>query len=313
MMGINLAGQKLQKNYTASIAEAKILVVDDQPINIQVINQTLSADYNVFMATTGQQAIDFCLKTPPDLILMDVLMPGMSGLETCKKMKEQEPLQSIPIIFITGLQEQAEEDACWQAGGIDFITKPVNPVTLRNRVRAQLTLKFQTDLLRNMAYFDGLTGVYNRRYFNDYYARQVLTAQRLNQPLTILMIDIDYFKQFNDAYGHLAGDDCLANVAEALHISLKRPADLLARYGGEEFVAVLPDTDQQGAIHVAKLIQKNVEALAIAHESSEFKQVTVSIGIAVSEPNQKHELPLTQLADEQLYQAKAAGRNQYKI
>lgn len=312
-MGINLVGQKLQKNYTASITQAKILVVDDQPINIQLINQTLSADYNVFMATTGQQAIDFCLKTPPDLILMDVIMPGMSGLETCKKMKEQESLQSIPIIFITGLQEQAEEDACWQAGGIDFITKPVNPVTLRNRVRAQLTLKFQTDLLRNMAYFDGLTGVYNRRYFNDYFARQVLTSQRLNQPLTILMIDIDYFKQFNDSYGHLAGDDCLADVAEALHISLKRPADLLARYGGEEFVAVLPDTDQQGAIHVAKLIQKNVEALGIAHESSEFKQVTVSMGIAVSEPNQKNELPLTQLADEQLYQAKAAGRNQYKI
>lgn len=293
-----------------SLPNATILVVDDQPINIQVIYQILGEQYQILMATSGPEAINVCKKSMPDLVLMDVVMPEQDGLTTCKLMKADSEIANIPVIFVTGLQQQSEENACWDAGAVDFIQKPVNPSTLQNRVKAHLTLKRQADLLRSMAYVDGLTGVYNRRYFEKYLHSQVAVCKRLQQPIAIMIIDIDHFKQYNDHFGHLAGDDALKLVAQCLKNSSQRPADLVARYGGEEFVCVLPNTDSTGAAHLAAQMLVAISDLAIEHPTSTTGKVSISIGVAATT---NYSTNLTQLADEQLYLAKQQGRNRYCV
>lgn len=163
------------------------------------------------------------------MIILDVVMNDMDGLEACRRLKQDPSLRDIPVIFVTSSRDNDDEDDCWDAGGVDFLLKPVNAKTLLNRVKVHLTLKFQADLLRQMAYLDGLTGVFNRRYFDDFLLRQVAQVRRTGEPLSILLLDIDYFKQYNDCYGHLAGDDCLRKVADYLKSAIRRPLDMVAR------------------------------------------------------------------------------------
>lgn len=301
---------ELNLTYLQAVDDATILVVDDQPINIQVIYQILGDQYQILMATSGAEAIKVCKKSMPDLVLLDVVMPEQDGLTTCKLMKADPEIANIPVIFVTGLQQQSEENACWEAGAVDFIQKPVNPNTLVNRVKAHLLLKKQSDLLRSLAYVDGLTGVYNRRFFDQYLHSQLAVCKRLQQPIAIMIIDIDHFKKYNDHLGHLAGDDALKLVAQRLKQTSKRPADLVARYGGEEFICVLPNTDIRGATHLAQKMLSAIRDLDIEHPTSPVGQITVSIGVAATTD---YKLNLTQLADEQLYLAKQNGRNQYSI
>ncbi|MFQ3198546.1 MAG: diguanylate cyclase (GGDEF)-like protein [Paraglaciecola sp.] len=289
--------------------KASILVVDDQSINIQIINQILIDDYQVFFAHSGDEALDFCTKTPPDMVLMDVVMPKMDGLTTCQIMKQTPGLDTIPVIFVTALQKQNEENACWEAGGIDYLIKPVNPATLLNRIKAHITLKFQTDLLKKMVYLDGLTGVYNRRYFDDFLQQQIGQAKRADQSLAVLMVDIDYFKQFNDQYGHLHGDDQLKAVAQCLADILCRPMDIVARHGGEEFACVLPCTDALGARHIAQEMIDSVESLGIPHKLSPYHKLTISVGLAMVDDGVKSGEDLVLAADTCLYKAKKTGRN----
>tara|TARA_R110001599_G_scaffold8717_11_gene43031 strand:+ start:142620 stop:143564 length:945 start_codon:yes stop_codon:yes gene_type:complete len=303
---LNQAATTLTK---VSLENARILVVDDQPINIQVINQMLGDCYHLRFAKSGQAALDICLSDPPDLILMDVVMPELDGLTTCKIIKNTPEISDIPVVFITSLQKSEEENACWQAGGIDYMVKPVNPLPLRNRVNAHLTLKFQADLLKKLAYLDGLTSVYNRRYLNDYLTQQTAQAKRSNQPLSLLMVDIDYFKQFNDEYGHLFADDQLKQTALSIKRTLQRPTDIVARFGGEEFVCVLPNTGKLGARHVAESIMQNIAALKITHKLSPHQSLTVSIGTATIEAKQDYGTDLIAIADKHLYKAKQTGRN----
>lgn len=238
--------------------EATILVVDDQALNLQVMNAILSPTYNVLAATSGTKAIEICRKTRPDLILMDVIMPSQNGLDVCRELKANPAFSDIPIIFVTGLETEEEENSCWHAGGVDFIKKPVNATTLKHRVRAHLKLKFQSDLLRDWAFVDGLTGVYNRRHFNDCYEREVKVAARSGRELAVALIDIDFFKKYNDHYGHLEGDDCLRLVATSLRNVMRRPNDIFARYGGEEFAYIMPETSREGALHMANKMLKAV-------------------------------------------------------
>jgi diguanylate cyclase (GGDEF)-like protein len=301
---------ELNLSYIPSLEGATILVVDDQPINIQVIYQILGDQYQVLMATSGPEAIKVCKASMPDLVLMDVVMPQQDGLTTCKLMKADSAIANIPVVFVTGLQQQSEENACWEAGAVDFIQKPVNPCTLLNRVKAHLTLKRQADLLRSLAYIDGLTGVYNRRYFEQYLQKQLAVCKRLQQPLAVMIIDIDHFKQYNDHFGHLAGDDGLKLVAQSLKHSTKRPTDLVARYGGEEFICVLPNTDTNGAAHLASKMLAAISQLNLEHPSTELGKISISIGIAATTD---YQLNICQLADEQLYLAKQSGRNRYCI
>ena len=288
----------------------QLLVVDDQPINIHVIHQALTADYDVFAATSGEQALAFCQKTLPDLVLLDVVMPVMDGLEVCRRLKQNPDTQNIPVVFITAYQHPEEENICWAAGGVDFVNKPVNPVTLRNRVKAHLTLKFQADMLRMIAFNDGLTHIANRRYFDVRLEAEWQRCSRNGSTLALLMIDIDFFKRYNDRYGHPTGDDSLRQVAAALTANLNRPFDLVARYGGEEFVCLLPDTDLAGATAIAKKLELAVRQLGIEHLDSDIGRViTISVGVAASHPDQHNtSTSLVQQADVQLYQAKQQGR-----
>jgi diguanylate cyclase (GGDEF)-like protein len=294
-----------------NLNKAKILIVDDEAINIHILSNTLTEIYDIFAVTSGKETIEFCLRTPPDLVLMDMDMPGVDGLAACRALKEFSETRDIPVMFITAHLDSDAEDQCWDAGGVDFLVKPVNTNTLKHRIKSHLALKQVTDELRKMAYQDGLTQVSNRRYFNEYLARQNKLKQRSGLPLGLMMFDIDFFKSFNDLYGHLAGDDCLRLVAKALSASVVRPGDFVARFGGEEFAIVLPDTDIEGVILVAQKVQAQVEALEINHEGSPLGRVSGSIGIAVSDAKAPEQGKLIERADKHLYQAKATGRNKF--
>jgi diguanylate cyclase (GGDEF)-like protein len=216
----------------------------------------------------------------------------------------------VPVIFITSQDREDDEVKALELGAVDFITKPINPIVTKARVRTQLTLKFQGDLLRASALLDGLTGVSNRRKFDKDLQADWRQCARDDAPLALLMVDVDLFKRFNDYYGHQAGDACLKSVAKALAESLRRPYDKIARYGGEEFACLLPKTDLAGGCCIARRIIDRVRALGIEHLSSDVStHVTISVGVAALQPS-RGVAPdsLLKAADDALYGAKRAGR-----
>lgn len=295
-----------------SPARPKLLVVDDQPVNIQALYQTFSADQQVFMATSGEQALALCASKQPDLVLLDVLMPGMDGHEVCRRLKADPATRDTPVIFVTAHSDEAAETYGLELGAVDFIPKPISPKIVRARVRTQLTLKAQSDLLRQWVYIDGLTGVFNRRHFDERLAAEWGRAARNGSALSVVLLDVDFVKRFNDRYGHLAGDDCLRRNATTLRAGVRRPADLVARYGGEEFACLLPDTDLPGALDLARQLGQDVFAQQIAHaDPGVASVVTVSLGVCsrrgVSFASAE---ALLRGADEQLYAAKSGSRQQ---
>lgn len=291
--------------------KAKVLIVDDIPENIRLLRETLRDDYDIFFATSGQGALQQASATRPDIVLLDIMMPEMDGYEVCRQMKADPLLREIPVIFITAMGQLENETAGLEIGAVDYVTKPFNPTLIKLRVRNQIELKRRRDILSKLANIDGLTGVKNRRAFDEYCEREWLRAVRDRHPVSLLMIDIDHFKDFNDHYGHVAGDECLKAVAKTLAEAIERPADLLSRYGGEEFVCLLPETDSGGAANVAEKMRENISALRIPHAFSSVSDVvTISIGVATALPSR--DLPaelLLKAADDQLYEAKRAGRN----
>lgn len=293
-----------------SHGKPKLLVVDDQPINIQVMHQVFAGDYQVFMATNGAQALALCQTNPPDLVLLDVVMPLMDGFEVCSQLKANEATRNIPVIFVTAHTDAAQETHGLNLGAVDFIAKPVNPAVVRARVKTQLTLKFQSDLLRRLVFLDGLTGVFNRRYFDQQLDVEWARASRSHAPLSVIMIDVDHFKRYNDHYGHQAGDDCLREIALALKSGLKRPGDLVARYGGEEFACILPDTAYDDAMVLARELEHKVRDQRMPHAASSVDEVvTVSVGLATRTVDSRGDAQaLLGLADAQLYDAKQSGR-----
>ncbi|WP_350646582.1 diguanylate cyclase [Pseudomonas sp. HY13-MNA-CIBAN-0226] len=293
-----------------SFKRPKLLIVDDQPTNIRVLHELFREDCDVFMATSGEQAIGVCQNQLPDLILLDVVMEGMDGHEVCRRLKVDPMTQGIPIIFITAQQQESDEMQGLALGAVDFITKPINATIVRARVRTHLTLKLQSDLLRSMALMDGLTGVANRRKFNEDIMAGWRLCFREQKPLSLILVDVDYFKLYNDRYGHQAGDDCLKSVAQTLSETVRRPYDLVARYGGEEFACILPNTVLSGAVEIAERMQERVRALGIEHSASDVDRVvTVSLGVATLTPTRELEFQaLIEVADKQLYEAKKAGR-----
>ncbi len=298
------------------IAEAPsdivVLIVDDVPANIQILADILKQDYRVFFATSGEQAMSMAATREPDLILLDVMMPDIDGFTVCSRLKEDPLLRDTPVIFVTAMSEVEDETRGFEVGAVDYVTKPVSPPVVRARVRNHLELKHQRDLLRRIALIDGLTGIANRRQFNETLDREWRRAQRLGVPLSLVMADIDYFKGYNDHYGHGDGDTALRAVAQALNAQMLRPTDLAARYGGEEFICILPETPLAGAVEVAERIRQAVETLAIPHAvSSIAPHLTLSLGVAAApEPACASWEALLTLADEALYTAKKAGRNQ---
>jgi diguanylate cyclase (GGDEF)-like protein len=289
----------------------KLLLVDDQPLNIRLLHEIFQSDHEIFVATSGTDALAFCTTQLPDLILLDVIMPHMDGHEVCRRLKQGEATRDIPVIFITSHSDGPEEELGLEAGAVDFISKSASARVIRARVRSQLTLKYQADLLRSLTRIDSMTGVANRRHFDETLEAEWRRCARDVKPLSLLMIDIDFFKRYNDRYGHQAGDDCLQQVAQCLQEGLTRSHDLLARYGGEEFVCILPDTPLEGGQAKAKDLLNAIRKLAMAHESSEIENgiVTASIGLASVTPDHQHTMKdLISAADSMLYQAKQQGR-----
>lgn len=290
------------------LENAIVLIVDDQPINLEILDVHLSKHFNIVRASSGQEAIDYCRKNPPDLIVMDVVMPGLDGLEACRQLKADKNLCDIPVIFSTSLSTPSDQTNCWNVGGSDFVAKPIHPQTLIQRIRVHAKLKIQTDILKSQVYLDGLTSIYNRLYLDEHSVKLFQQAQRAEVPLSVLMIDIDYFKKFNDMYGHLEGDNCLRAIAKTLSASTERPIDLVCRYGGEEFCCLLPETNKRGAEKIATKMCDAIASLEIEHTESPYKKISISIGIAVSSEDSAHIIEVMNYADKNLYQAKLNGR-----
>ncbi len=295
----------------SEIKKQTILIVDDQPTNVQALANLLKKDYRIQVASNGQKALEIARsQDAPDMMLLDIQMPGIDGYEVCRQLKSDPLTSKIRIIFVTGRDSVSDEEKGFKLGAVDYISKPFYPVIVRARVRTHMSLKLKTDLLEQISMLDGLTGIPNRRYFDEQFAKESGRAIREKQPLSVIMMDIDHFKGYNDNYGHGAGDECLQRVARTLAESLTRSADMIARYGGEEFVALLPGTDSAGAMEVAERLRSAVEALGMTHEhSSAAKVVTLSLGVSTLKPPSQEASTLLKRADEALYRAKSDGRN----
>jgi diguanylate cyclase (GGDEF)-like protein len=289
-----------------------ILLVDDVPTNVKILAQSLESLYQIKVANNGVDALAIAQREQPDLILLDIMMPDMDGFEVCQQLKRNIVTRRIPVIFVTAMTADTDEEHGLNLGAIDYITKPFVIPIVKARVRNHIHLKQQADLLESRSLLDALTLIPNRRKFDETLAMEWRRAMRDKTPLSLVMVDIDYFKQYNDHYGHGAGDICLQKVAAALAESVVRPSDLVARYGGEEFVVILPDTHQQAALHVAERVRESIERLALPHAHSTVAAVvTISVGVATQQVTQEHLLPkiLSDAADKALYSAKNEGRN----
>jgi diguanylate cyclase (GGDEF)-like protein len=291
-----------------------LLIVDDKSSNIQLLYEIFKDDYEVCMAISGQEALAFCQGRQPDLILLDIVMPEMGGYEVCQRLKSDALTQNIPVIFISVQNDPSTEARGLDVGGVDFISKPFHVRAVKARVRTHLTLKHQSDMLRSLALIDGLTGVGNRRHFDATLESEWRRCVRAGQPLSLILVDVDFFKRYNDHYGHPAGDACLQSVASVLKAGFTRSHDIVARYGGEEFVCILPDTPLEGAEKKANALEKAVRALGIAHEKSDVcGVVTISLGVATVHPAKgENSADLVASADAQMYLAKQSGRGQVK-
>ncbi|WP_426305902.1 diguanylate cyclase [Acidovorax facilis] len=306
---------------------ASLLIVDDDIAVIQVLAKTLTQIGRVRYALNGVDALRLAMQEPPDVILLDAHMPDMSGFEVLNAMRAQSRLEHVPAIFITSHTGEEMEEQGLASGAADFIGKPFRPAIVAARVKTQLRLKLAMDRLRKLSSTDALTGLANRRTLDESLLIECKRTQRSRNPISVLMLDVDHFKRFNDTYGHGAGDDALTRIARAIQTSTNRPADLAARYGGEEFVLVLPDTDGAGAMTVATTLMAYVAQLKIPHIASDTGFLTISIGIGCFDKESDHwaatpvhmrdhpDTPppacataLLGTADQALYAAKEGGR-----
>ncbi len=290
----------------------RILVVDDERFNLTVLAELLKADYTVILAKNGEQALERAAKQAPDLILLDIMMPEMDGYQVLKALKMNPATREVPVIFITGLKGEEDEEKGLLLGAVDYIAKPFHPAIVLARVKIHLKIMRQRKLLERIALLDGLTEIPNHRSFDERFTLEWQRAMRNQDPLSLGILDVDYFKQYNDTYGHGKGDKTLKAVAKTITRKLKRPSDFTARYGGEEFVILMPRTDAQGARSVAETICKAIEDEQIDHCSSTVSQwLTVSIGGATVVPSQNQSKGLLfETADTMLYTAKENGRRQ---
>ncbi|MBD2175405.1 PleD family two-component system response regulator [Pseudanabaena sp. FACHB-1998] len=322
-----------------------ILVVDDTPPNLQLLLTMLTRKgYEARGVNDGSSALLTLEKDLPELVLLDINMPNMNGFQVCQHLKSNELTRDIPVIFISARDEVLDKVQAFSVGGVDYITKPFqiaevlarieNQLTLRrlqrqlqeqnelltqeirNRIIAETLLQEANEKLGRLVNLDGLTQLANRRCFDEYLAQEWQRLSREQMPLSLIMCDIDFFKNYNDTYGHIAGDDCLRKVSMIIKQSVRRPADLAARYGGEEFVLVLPNTDIEGAMSIADLIRDKLCELALPHEDSAVSDcVTLSMGLTSLIPKTDSQpAVLLTAADYALYRAKELGRNQtYRI
>ncbi len=288
-----------------------MLIADDTPDVVNFLAAILGKEYRIITAVDGRRTLELAREHQPDLILLDVMMPGIDGFEICRRLRQEERTQRIPIVFLTGLTTVEDEQHALELGAIDFIVKPIQPAIVRLRVRNHMELKQYRDFLEDLSLADGLTAIGNRRRFDETLLTEWRRARRARSALGLVLLDVDFFKLFNDRYGHAMGDDCLRQVAATIAMLVRRPGDLCARYGGEEFAVILPQTDLSGVLTMGDRIRLSVKALEIPHADSNVEPVvTVSVGAASLRPTgDATPEDLVRLADKRLYDAKLAGRN----
>ena len=281
-----------------------VLVVDDAPVNIQVLAACLKEDYQLKIATNGARCLELATTAPePDLILLDIEMPDMGGCEVCQHLKQHSNTQHIPIIFVTARDADQGEEYGLNLGAVDYITKPIRPAIVQARVRTHITLKQQRDMLQTLALHDQLTNLYNRHYLMEAAEQKIAESQRYNFPLSLLMLDVDHFKQVNDQHGHAVGDRVLKAIAHILQ-EQSRKDDVAARMGGEEFVLLLGQCELSSAQHRA-------EQLRLAIEAALPEGLTITVSIGATDLSEQSDFDaMLSLADDRLYQAKSNGRNQ---
>lgn len=285
--------------------KALILLVDDEPANIQLVAGYIKDDYQIKVATSGEQCLKLAAAPKqPDLILLDVDMPVMNGYEVCEKLKTDPRTASIPIMFLTAMQTEEDEEKALGLGAVDYLTKPVRPAILIARIKTHIKLKKQHDSLVNMAMRDQLTDLYNRHYLLETANHRVARAMRQNIPVSLLILDVDHFKQINDTQGHSAGDLVLKSLAHLLQQEC-RQEDIIARFGGEEFVIFFDDCNLATAHTVAERIRLRIEELR-----PDDINVTASIGVAELDKGKEGFSELVKRADDAMYKAKNSGRNQ---
>lgn len=286
----------------------RILIADDEVFNLQFLTELLIADYHISTAKDGLKTLQLAQSLQPDLIILDVVMPGMDGYEVIQALKANDATRHIPIIFLTGLDNAQDEEKGLSLGALDYISKPFHPAIVMARVNNILELVQHRKLLEKIALIDGLTGVPNRRAYDDRLQHEWHRACRSGEPFSLAFVDIDFFKQYNDSYGHAAGDLALRRVAQTLNSVLKRSSDFVARYGGEEFAFILPSISFQNAQAFAAQACLEVQDMGLEHEASAAADViTVSIGGATTLPARNHRLgAFTRHVDTMLYQAKEA-------
>ncbi|HEY5801275.1 MAG TPA: diguanylate cyclase [Burkholderiaceae bacterium] len=296
---------------TAAPLRNLILIIDDDVDTIRVLTVMLSDHADILFATDGVSGISLARLRRPQLILLDVEMPGMNGYEVCRQLKSLDDTAGISLMFVTAKSSMEEEVAALEAGAVDFITKPLNPPVVRARVQTQLKLQSHVAALGKLVNDDGLTGIHNRRYFDAQLELEYRRHKRHGTMLALAMIDIDQFKQYNDGYGHQRGDACLTQIAQTLSQVTRRPGEIVARYGGEEFVSILPNTPADEAERYGAVICQRVAALQLDHGfSSVCPIVTVSVGICAGVPSDEVTAErMLAAADGALYAAKQGGRN----
>lgn len=320
----------------------RILIVDDSKSVRKIIAGVIQdAGHDIDFAISGEEAVDAYKKDKPDLVLMDVEMPGMGGYEAARKMREydlelgngEKNIEHwVPIIFLSGRVDDTSIAAGLDCGGDDYLVKPTSKIVLTSKINAmQRISEMRKDLIKttkelavlnhklyatneileSLSLKDPLTKIANRRHFEDSAKKESLLAIRHDTPIAVCMIDVDNFKKYNDHFGHQMGDECLIKVANTLNEHVKRPADVIARYGGEEFVALLPETKLEGAVMLAEELRKAVESLQIPHApEATHKVVTASIGIACSKKVAVKGIKgIMEEADKALYVSKEQGRN----
>ncbi|WP_414564502.1 MULTISPECIES: diguanylate cyclase domain-containing protein [unclassified Anabaena] len=303
--------------------QSLVLIVDDEQFIRMQLRLALEREgYQIAEAHSGREAINLCNQLHPQIVLLDAIMPDMDGFECCTLLQSLEYSQYTPVLMITGLDDQESVDRAFEVGAIDFVTKPIHWPVLRQRVRRliqqaqiQRQLEAANRELQRLVTIDGLTQVANRRRFEEYFTQEWQRMARDQMPISLILCDVDFFKFFNDTYGHQAGDRCLQQVANTIKNTFKRPADLVSRYGGEEFAIILPKTDTEGAILLAETVCSVIRKLAIPHGTSQVSPyVTISIGVSTTIPQPGSDLQkMIAMADQALYQAKSEGRDRVKF
>lgn len=287
-----------------------ILIVDDSILQGMTLKNILAENYDVHICRSGEEAIEEAAVLMPSLILLDIIMQGISGFETLALLKEQASTKNIPVILITSLNDIGNEEKGLGMGAVDYIVKPFNACIVRARVHTHIQLYSYRKAFETLAMLDGLTGIPNRRYYDDQSESEWFRAMRDRQPLSIGLMDVDYFKQYNDIYGHPAGDEALKQLAGFLSSQLHRASDFAARYGGEEFVFLMPNTPGVHAKRIACRICEGIKALGISHKASQTGVLTVSIGgITVVPAKGQSYAKSFKKVDDMLYRAKKTGRN----